>query len=407
MSDGPIIAAQVSTASLSPGSGTAEWVYRAIQRVSDILPLDILIVGGRDSPDLFWALTGADRRLARQIFLWYNLLSDYPGMNESEGVVNVRGMTAPGWGGGEGESFRFACPNHPQARRKTLHVLERMLDRYPFDGVFLDKLRFPSPANGPEGLYTCFCDHCRAAASTAGFDLDAVRRMLATLQHDPGPNGPGAMLPPGAPWLEALLANHATLRHFVRFRADAVTELVAAAHRIATARNRRVGLDLFSPGLAPLVGQDFPALTQFADWAKPMTYRITRAPAGLRLEIPALVRLLATRTGQKSAAALAWVQPHVSGLHGVSLTVLEESGLPLPALEHELRQAVALLSPAPVYMGLETVAFPEVCEATPGTVLEALGAGRRAGVAGYVLSWDLLDTPLENIRAVARGLALD
>jgi hypothetical protein len=55
-------------------------------------------------------------------------------------------------------------------------------------------------------------------------------------------------------------------------------------------------------------------------------------------------------------------------------------------------------------MGLETVAFPGICEATPGSVLETIAAGRQAGAAGLVMSWDLLDTPLENVRAVAQAL---
>jgi hypothetical protein len=58
-------------------------------------------------------------------------------------------------------------------------------------------------------------------------------------------------------------------------------------------------------------------------------------------------------------------------------------------------------------MGLETVSIPDVCEATPATVAQAIAAGQRAGVAGLVMSWDLLDTPLENVRAVADALSQD
>ena len=39
---------------------------------------------------------------------------------------------------------------------------------YPFDGVFLDKIRFPSIANGLQDLFSCFCPFCaQKAASSA------------------------------------------------------------------------------------------------------------------------------------------------------------------------------------------------------------------------------------------------
>ena len=47
-----------------------------------------------------------------------------------------------------------------------------------------------------------------------------------------------------------------------------------------------MSLDLFSPCLASLVGQDYGRLKRHCDWAKPMTYRLAQGPAGLRLEIP-------------------------------------------------------------------------------------------------------------------------
>ncbi len=38
-----------------------------------------------------------------------------------------------------------------------------------------------------------------------------------------------------------------------------------------------------------LVGQDYRRLSRHCAWAKPMTYRVALGPAGLRLEIPALI----------------------------------------------------------------------------------------------------------------------
>src|SRR5271155_3777768 len=70
----------------------------------------------------------------------------------------------------------------------------------------------------------------------------------------------------------------------LRFRADSVAALVAELAEEARRMGRMVSLDLFSPCLAPLVGQDYRLLKQHCDWAKPMTYRLALGPAGLRLQ---------------------------------------------------------------------------------------------------------------------------
>ena len=64
------------------------------------------------------------------------------------------------------------------------------------------------------------------------------------------------------------------LARFLRFRADSVTGLVAEIAEEASRLGRKVSLDLFSPGLAMLVGQDYRRLSRHCMWAKPMTYRI-------------------------------------------------------------------------------------------------------------------------------------
>ena len=97
--------------------------------------------------------------------------------------MNWRGRHAATGGGGWAEKggedwtrpFRFVCPNNPAVRRKTVGRLRDLLDQYDFAGVFLDKIRFPSPANGVQMksmLSGVYCGHCRDAAKGVGLDLD-------------------------------------------------------------------------------------------------------------------------------------------------------------------------------------------------------------------------------------------
>ena len=117
---------------------------------------------------------------------------------------------------------------------------------------------------------------------------------------------------------------------------------------------RKVSLDLISPCLAPLVGQDYRRLKQHCDWAKPMTYRLARGPAGLRLEIPALIGGVASRFGVDEARIVDWCSRHAAFDRDMFLET-RERGVPIPFIQAEIDAAVRALAPAPVYFGLEVV----------------------------------------------------
>jgi hypothetical protein len=52
----------------------------------------------------------------------------------------------------------------------------------------------------------------------------------------------------------------------------------------------------------------------------------------------------------------------------------------------------------PLYLGLESVSIPGRMRVTPQNIEEMLQIGSDAGVEGYTLSWDLLHTPIDNVR---------
>ena len=372
--------------------------------------LDILIVGAHENPAIFRAMCNPAPRPAKEVFLWYNLLSDIEGMQESDLVVNWRGERSRGWGGWAEkeadvhETFRFVCPNNPAAREKTLRRLRELLDRYSFDGVFLDKMRFPSPANGLNEVFSCFCDHCRRAASTLGLDLDVVARSLQE-PFLPGGASPAARKDADAKsWLDELVASNPLLSAFLRFRSDSITRLIAEAHNAASRLGRKVSLDLFSPGLASVVGQDYRALSQYSVWAKPMTYRVAMGPAGLRLEIPALVEGVAAMFGLSESRIADWASVHVPGFDSDTLRLTREFAVPLSIMKAEIADAVRSMRPAPVYFGLELVSHPGVIDITPALVTDMVSAGREAGAAGTIISWDLMHSPVNGLEALATAV---
>jgi hypothetical protein len=143
------------------------------------------------------------------------------------------------------------CPNNPAAREKSVRRLRELLAQYDFAGVFLDKIRLPSPANGVDETLSCFCGHCRDAAKDVGLDLDSVIKILTEGAIDPCASRPETRRDEASSWLDALVAGSPILSHFLRFRADRVAALVAELAENARRMRRKVSLDLFSPCLAP------------------------------------------------------------------------------------------------------------------------------------------------------------
>ena len=402
------IGAQLSTSHSSAAALDPPRMRQVVEQVLEAIDLDCLIVGFRELAEAFPLFCGP-RRPVSDVFLWFGALSDYEGMDDSDLVVNWKGERSRGWGGWAEkgaeveETFRFACPNNPAVRLKALRRLSELMGRYAFTGVFLDKIRFPSPANGIDELLSCFCDHCRRKARAEDLDLDAVVRILADRAIEaPSRAGEGGV--GTRSWLEAIASANPLLERFMKFRCDSVTGLVAELAGEARRLGRTVSLDLFSPSLAPLVGQDYRGLSRHCSWAKPMTYRSALGPAGLRLEIPALFEGVERLFGLDERRALDWCARHIPAFDRDLLERTRESAVPLPFIEAEIGAAVRAMHPVPIAFGLELVSQPGVIDIEPADVRAMVGAGRAANAAGLVISWDLMHAPMDGVEALAEAL---
>jgi hypothetical protein len=251
-------------------------------------------------------------------------------------------------------------------------------------------------------MLSCFCGHCRDAAARADLDLDAVVSIVADRAIDPGDSRAETTSDELSPWLQALLAGSPILSRFLRFRAESVVGLVAELADEARQMVRTVSLDLFSPCLAPLVGQDYGRLKRHCDWAKPMTYRLAQGPAGLRLEIPALIGGLASRFNLDEARIAEWSARHAAFDRDMLLETRERA-VPMFFIQAEIGAAVRALAPVPVYFGLELIRQPGVVDVDPAHVVDMVKAGRAANAAGLVISWDLMHAPIDCVRALAEA----
>ena len=381
----------------SPKLHTPEAVRQRLQDAFDRLPVSLVLLGWNTPRPLVDVCAEVTARHPARLFLWHPLLT-------SDGVFfplpewRTIGLNAESVSGFHGEpDFTFVCPNRPAVREAVLQRLSAVLRDTPFQGVFLDRIRYPSPAAALDSQLACFCDDCRQTASQENLDLEAVQLFLnSRLNQSEGCRSlvESLLIPryarSGADLFESCLD----------FRQRSISRLVQEAASLATAQGMAVGLDCFTPCLARMVGQDLTTLNATCEWIKIMTYTHTLAPAGVPFELLGLAGWLTSRF-------------HVSHLQ-VLHCLAEASGLPLPtslpalrthglppetiAVEVQLGRALGIRR---LLLGVALVDLPGINAASAEQHAADLTAGIAAALDGLVLSWDLWHIASERLEQVA------
>ncbi len=247
---------------------------------------------------IFWntredEYTDSVLRLCREFdvecWLWFPVLADSVVPSENaRPAVNHRGeygIRPPGSINkpekGE-ENFTFFCPSDESFEELTIKTLSDLVDRYEYTGVFLDRIRYPSFANGLPLQYSCVCPAC---CRKMGIDSEALYSELDFIKGKDFLN----LFRMGAE-CEKSSNRFPEVKRFFRHRMGLITEKVRRLREPVKAVGMGLALDLFTPALAFSVGQDYSALSGIADWIKPMTYGLAWGPAGIPLELDCLYR---------------------------------------------------------------------------------------------------------------------
>ena len=387
---------------LEPGPGIttinpAE-ARRKLRLAFERLPITAVLLGWRLPPDLLEACAEETQRHRAHLYLWQPVFAG-DGVLLPEPGWQVTGLNDNRLAGFRGmPEFTFFCPNKPAARQAVLSHIETVLQTGAYQGIFLDRIRFPSPAADPTQLLACFCPDCRTAAAQQGLDLDEVKQLIRALIVQPGG---GAcllrhILADAGSALDAGFNDLALLDRFMQFRKHSVARLVEAAARLVRGHALLVGLDCFSPCLSGLVGQDLAELSACCDWIKVMSYAHTFAPAGLPFELLALTTWLEKQDGLDEQTALRVVAQTTNLPLPASRESLHRNGLSSQALGVEIRRA-RTLGVNRLLAGIELVDLPGVTRLNSAQIRSDLAEFQAAGVDGLVLSWDLWHIPLKRL----------
>ncbi len=363
-------------------------VQTQLKRAFDCLPISILVLGWNVPARLIQVCADETARAGAQLYYWYPLFTGRAGLilEPEWWTVGLGGERLPGFR--NLPEFTFFCPNNEAAAELTLEHFLHAIQDGPYQGVFLDRIRYPSPATDPSSLLACFCADCQRAARIEGFDLEDTRCKIKGLLARRGLQRAviHQLLDPSLP-LESL-PDLVFLSNFLDFRAHNVTRFVQTAAEIARREGLAVGLDCFSPAIAYMVGQNLAALDQHCDWIKVMTYGHTHAPAGLPFELLALARWLTEHGVMDETEALECLAQTTHLPLPATSEALLTQGLSPQALSDETRHA-RYAGITTLLAGIELVDLPSVTQLSPKQIAADLRGFRAAQPAGLALSWDL------------------
>ena len=387
---------------------------KKLKKTKEILDLDALIVWSDVDKKYFDLVKDICAEFEIKTYLWYPVLSDTPGIKieQEQAVKTFNGLRGHGKLGcwekmGKGkEDFLFLCPNDEENINKIFHRYEIKIKECGFDGIFLDRIRFPSPSNGLEALFSCFCTSCKDKFyHDFGEDLEDYRNRIKSLFKK--------LKTMDSNYLESCnsfseIILQEDLKKFYDFRKQSVYRMVKMFADKAKQMNKLVGIDLFAPSFSPLVSQDYKLLAKTCDWIKPMIYCHTSSPAGLPLELYSFLRaILEINPALNENELMCKASPLTGVALPANLDKLLINGISEYMICSEIERIKELDLPESVniYVGLEAVQIPGLCNITEKILKKYLKSVIEADIKGIILSWDLLKIPEENLKIVGEFLS--
>jgi hypothetical protein len=212
------------------------------------------------------------KRNDTDVYLWLPVFSELQALADFSPIIkhDNKKLTI-NYDIGNGENFLFYCPANTKNLDKIIEIYERYYDKGIFDGVFLDKIRYPSFIGGADSVLTCYCDYCRSK-----YNVPEIQDLQIYDNDNPlgisSYNGLRYDLQP-------------VYKKLFDYKCAAISDSLEYLCAYFRKKKLKIGLDLFTPVIAYFVGQDYHRLMRLADFVKPMFYNITNAPAGIPFEI--------------------------------------------------------------------------------------------------------------------------
>lgn len=339
---------------------------------------DGIIVGWSLEKQIYSYLRDYTKERGIELYLWFQVLSEFKSLGDFKEIKTISGKELRSAVFDGDEEFSFYCPSHPDTLNILTDIFEIYFSDIAFDGVLLDRIRFPSLAADGNALFACTCPFCMKKLEKRGIGRKEIEKahmqakekesLLCIKEYKNGNYG---------------FYSH-ELEAYLKARTELITDIVKALADYFRKKGMKVGLDLFAPFLSVFVGQDYAELSKSVDFIKPMLYRHTYTPAGMEYELEGMAGEMAGRMRQ------------IVGMEACRL---------IDFMEKEL-EAAQRLSNCEIYAGMEIHTAKELPAVSAGSIREGVELTKRKGCEGRVASWNILEASKENLLAFMEGEGL-
>lgn len=303
---------------LGAGRGRGVSADRILEALPPARHIDELIVGWSEEPELYQWLRAYTRRHGIRLWIWFPVFAEHPegeGLRPQINIATGRPFETTCFDGDE--QFGFFCPTDEQLPQTLLSRFDAVYGDVHPDGVFLDRIRFPSMAqNGLESLFGCHCQACVRWYEENGLPAAVLADCYQRIRS----RGldMSCLNPLGIVGYQRGNYSFSDLEFslLLSLKCRRITRTLSALIAGFRERGLKIGLDLFPPFLAPFVGQDYCALSSLADLIKPMLYRLTDTPAGMGFELRQMAEALSYGRTELAEARLAYFRKLISMKEG-------------------------------------------------------------------------------------------
>lgn len=253
-----------------------------------------IIAGWTEETDLYRELRSYMKECQSELWLWFPVFSEHRSQAQFWPQKSIlTGKAFEGMLFDKDETFDFCCPSDVGLPEKLAEIYDRYYGDVEFDGIFLDRIRYPSLTAGLPAFFGCTCSECMSWFERNGLPERKIRDCFAEMRNrirDGQCENPFGIrtYQNGRYTLE-----DPVMEQFFSLKQKRITETVSEVVKVFRQRGLKIGMDLFAPFLAPFVGQDYRGLGAMADLIKPMVYRLTDTPAGMEFEFRAILAAIA------------------------------------------------------------------------------------------------------------------
>lgn len=369
------------------GGAESRISWSRVRAILDELEPDGLIIGWAGGQELYSYVSDYAVKRGMSLYLWLPVFSEWKKLTGQSSFILRGGHPAGGTPFSSEESFDFCCVSDPENLDRVEELFINRFSHIPFDGVFLDRVRYPSFSAGIDALFGCSCPQCMEAMEELDLnwrDLEEYGEKIRLRIGDASnanPLGLRAYSLGGWSFEDSLMEKLLSAKGEIIFRG--VFKLAERLRKYV----HEIGLDLFAPFMGAFVGQDYGKLTTIADFVKPMLYRFTDTPAGFRFELERLIGAISTPESYNKRRAFLEDILDIGG-----------DG----SMESLMKTQLAVLKQYSdkVTVGIEAHTISGRDPITAAEIRDNMKLIRGAGFKGITACWDVMEASPENLREI-------